>query len=270
MKKIKEIKQPTHDDAKEKIIVALDSFSKIKALTVVKMLKDHVGMFKVGLQLFSSCGPDIIKEIKDLGGKVFLDLKLFDIPTTVRNTAQSITSLGVEMFTVHALGGSKMMSEAYLGANAKAFELCIERPKIIAVTILSSMSQFDIQKELNISISLKKMVAKLTSLAHMSFADGVVTSPHESKELKNIYNDEMLIITPGIRPCWAQTNDQKRFMTPKEAIKNKADYLVIGRPISSPPEDVTEIEAANIIGADIFSAMTDLLKQGEKNAKNKY
>lgn len=214
----------------ERLIVALDVDTKEKALGLVKKLKGEVRIFKIGSELFTSCGPGIVGEVKKMSGEVFLDLKFHDIPNTVAKAAAAATRLGVYMLNVHALGGIDMMKKAAQAVTDEARRLKIEKPKIIAVTILTSMDENNLKK-IGISDSIESLVLRLAKLAKDAGLDGVVASPSEVKLLRKNIGDDFIIVTPGVRPAWAAKNDQKRVATPKEAIDDGASFIVVGRPI---------------------------------------
>lgn len=217
---------------KNKLIVALDVHTSQKAIELVKALEADVGYFKIGLELFGSCGPSIVEDINKEGCKIFLDLKLHDIPTTVARTSACLTRLGVSMFNVHALGGYDMMEKTAKAVEAKAGELKIERPKVLAVTILTSMTEDNLCK-VGISGNLKDEVLRLAVLAQDAGLDGVVASPEEVSSIRQKTGKDFIIVSPGVRPRWADKDDQKRIATPREAIDNGADYIVVGRPITA-------------------------------------
>lgn len=194
------------------LIVALDVPTKVKAVSLVEDLKDYVSIFKIGPVLFTRYGPDIVREIRGCGGDVFLDLKLYDIPNTVASTVKAIDELGVSMFTVHISGGEDMLRAAVDASNRKS--------KILGVTILTSMADVSINE-----------ILKMVSLAKEVGLDGVISSPLEVKDIRNVVDKDFLIVTPGIRTGGAESGDQKRISTPKTAIQNGADYIVVGRPI---------------------------------------
>ncbi len=220
---------------KGRLIVALDVDSEQKAIALVEKLKGEVKLFKIGLELFSSCGPDIVTRIKDLGCEIFLDLKFHDIPNTVAKTAASITKLGVFMFNVHALGGYDMMKKTAEAVSKSARELKVEKPKILAVTILTSLDENGLKK-IGINDSIKKEVLRLAATAKEAGLDGVVASPEEANDIRKEFGKNFLIVTPGVRPSWAVPGDQKRIATPKDAIEAGADYIVVGRPIIEAPD----------------------------------
>ncbi|MCX5667921.1 MAG: orotidine-5'-phosphate decarboxylase [Candidatus Omnitrophica bacterium] len=215
---------------KERLIVALDVNTKERALGLVEKLKAEIKIFKIGSELFTSCGPSIVEEAVNAGAKIFLDLKFHDIPNTVRKAAIAATRLGVFIFNVHALGGSDMMKRAAEAAADEARRLKIAKPKIIAVTVLTSMDENSLKK-IGINDNMEKQVLKLAKLAKDASLDGVVASPSEVRLIRRELGEEFIIVTPGVRPEWAAANDQKRVMTPKEAIDNGADFIVVGRPI---------------------------------------
>ena len=218
--------------ADDRLIVALDvdSFDKMKAL--VDELGDLISYYKVGMELYYSAGSDTIRYLKEHGKKVFLDLKLHDIPNTVGHSVASVTRLGVNLITIHAAGGRAMMQAAARYAKITADELGVERPKILAVTVLTS---FDDQgwQEVGGHLPIQEHVLELGALAKSSGVDGVVASPKEAGSIREMAGkDDFLIVTPGIRPSFAQTDDQKRIATPSQAFKDGSSMLVIGRPIT--------------------------------------
>jgi len=218
-------------DTKDRLIIALDVDTQEKALALVDKLKDEVRFFKIGFELFSSCGPSIVKEIAKKGVRIFLDLKFHDIPNTVSKAAVSATRLGVYMFNVHSLGGYEMMKKTAAAVKAEAEALKIERPRILAVTVLTSMDENELKK-VGISDNMNSEVLRLASLAKSAGLDGVVASPSEARIIRESLGRDFLIVTPGVRPSWAQAGDQKRVATPQEAVENGADYIVAGRPVT--------------------------------------
>jgi orotidine-5'-phosphate decarboxylase len=214
----------------ERLIVALDVDTKEKATALLEKLKKDAKVFKIGSELFTSCGTEIVNEVKKRGCAVFLDLKFHDIPNTVAKSAAAATKLGVLIFNVHALGGFDMMKRAAEAAKKEAERLKIERPKVIAVTILTSMDENSLKK-IGINDNMGTQVLKLARLAKDAGLDGVVASPSEVKLIRESIGEDFLVVTPGVRPSWAAVNDQKRVATPKEAVDNGADYIVVGRPV---------------------------------------
>jgi orotidine-5'-phosphate decarboxylase len=217
--------------AKDRLIIALDLDSDREALSLVDELNGSVGMFKVGHQLFTAYGPDIVRRIIGKGARVFLDLKYHDIPNTVASASVEAVKLGVNIFNVHALGGLDMMKAATRSARETADKQGLEQPLVLAVTILTSMDDLALRRDLKINRSLRREVAHLAELAQRAGMSGVVASPQEIKMLRKAVRGEFVILTPGVRPAWAGRDDQMRVMTPGEATSNGADYIVIGRPV---------------------------------------
>ena len=217
--------------AKDRLVLALDLENDRDALDLVSELKDFVGMFKVGHQLFTAYGPDIVRRIIGMGSRVFLDLKYHDIPNTVAKASAEAVKLGVSVLNVHALGGHDMMKAASESAKEIAATLNLTQPIVLAVTILTSMDEQGLRKELKITRSIRREVSHLARLAQRAGMQGVVASPQEIKALRRSVRGDFVILTPGVRPAWAAKDDQKRVMTPGEAIAAGADYVVVGRPI---------------------------------------
>ncbi len=221
---------------KDRIILALDVETAAEARSIITELKDEVGAFKIGLQLFTSAGPSFVREIADAGVKVFLDLKFHDIPNTVAKAAVESARLGVWMFNMHALGGAEMMRRTVEEVSSVCGRENLARPKIIAVTVLTS-SDAKTLLEIGIETEMDIEVVKLARLAADCGLDGVVASSHEIRPIREAVGDnDFLIVTPGIRPDFATSDDQKRVMTPKEAVAAGSDLLVIGRPIINAPD----------------------------------
>lgn len=214
-----------------RLVLALDIDSDRDALGIVDELKDAVGLFKVGHQLFTAYGPDIVRRIIGRGGRVFLDLKYHDIPNTVARASAEAVRLGASIFNVHALGGLDMMKAAAESAKETADKLGVPAPLVLAVTVLTSMDERSLRKELKIARSLQREVSHLARLARRAGMHGVVASPQEIKMLRRAVRGEFVILTPGVRPVWAGRDDQKRIMTPAEAVAAGANYIVIGRPV---------------------------------------
>lgn len=217
----------------EKVIIALDVADREKALALVKELPE-VRWFKIGLELFTACGPAIIEAIRELGHEIFLDLKLHDIPNTVAGAVRAAVRHGVSMLTLHASGGREMMLKAKEAAIEEAGRLGGLRPKLIGVTILTSLDDEDL-KSLGWGESVSSYVLRLGLLAQESGLDGSVCSAQEVSFLRQKLGPNWLLITPGIRPSWVASNDQKRTLSPAEALKLGASFLVLGRPITAQP-----------------------------------
>ena len=211
-----------------KLIIALDVDTPAKALALVNQLKSVAGMFKIGSQLFTAAGPQIVKDILAQDAKIFLDLKFHDIPHQVAGAARSAAELGVSLFTIHASGGSEMMSRA---VEAVA-EVNNGHTKVLAITVLTSMDATTLT-QVGVNSTPGESAVRLAKLADAAGVDGVVASPQEIEPLRQaVSNPEFLIVTPGIRPATAQSEDQKRIATPAAAIAAGASYLVVGRPIT--------------------------------------
>jgi orotidine-5'-phosphate decarboxylase len=219
----------------EKIIVALDVATKQRALQLVEQLRGEISFFKIGLQLYTAEGPDIVRAVLSAGAKVWLDLKLYDIPNTVARAVESASTLGVQMVTIHLSGGSEMIRAA---TDARANNMTI-----LGVTVLTSATEQTL-REIGIADKVEDQVLRLAKLGVEAGIDGIVASPHEIKQLRAEFGNRIKIAVQGIRPTWAEPGDQKRFMTPREAIEAGADYIGIGRPITAdarPPEAVAKI-----------------------------
>jgi len=214
----------------ERLIVALDVDSEERALNLVDELKAIVKIFKVGSELFTSAGPEIIEKILAQGSSIFLDLKFHDIPNTVAKAARAAARLGVSIFNVHALGGYEMMKTTMEAVNDEAKILRIDRPKVLAVTILTSMDEEKL-KTIGIDEDVETQVLRLANLAKDAGLDGVIASPREIKLIRKNFGKDFVIITPGVRPAWASSDDQRRIAAPREAIRDGADHIVVGRPI---------------------------------------
>lgn len=237
--------------AKDKIILALDVDSGAEALALVDELKSHIGAFKVGLQLFTAEGPGLVRKLVRGGARIFLDLKFHDIPNTVAKAAVEAARLGVWMFNVHACGGSEMMKAASLELGEVCNRESLVRPKMIAVTVLTSSSANTLH-ETGIEAEPEKQVVRLAKLTSECGLDGVVASPREVEAIRSgITKEDFLIVTPGVRPVFATTDDQKRVMTPADAIREGANYIVIGRPVTAAPD---RLIAAEMIIDEISNA----------------
>jgi orotidine-5'-phosphate decarboxylase len=214
-----------------KLIVALDVGTAAEAVNIVESLLPEVDFFKVGLSLFCAEGPEIIKTLKDLGALVFLDLKLHDIPAQVEQAARVIGTYGVDLVTVHSLGGPAMMAAAKAGIDGGAREAGHLPPMVVGVTILTSLDAPDLEN-MGVNGDVEREVGILAGLAKDAGLNGVVASARETAVIRSEYPADFVIVTPGIRPTWAQSpGDQKRILTPAEAVAAGSTFLVIGRPI---------------------------------------
>jgi orotidine-5'-phosphate decarboxylase len=209
--------------AADKIIVALDVPTKERALELVEQFRSEISFFKIGLQLYTAEGPEIVRAVLATGAKVWLDLKLYDIPNTVARAVESAGTLGVQMLTIHLSGGSEMIRAA-TAARQKDMLL-------LGVTVLTSATEQTLH-EIGITGTVENQVIRLAKLGAEGGIDGVVASPREIKLLRREFGDRIKIAVQGIRPSWAEPGDQKRFMTPRDALEAGADYLGIGRPIT--------------------------------------
>jgi len=218
-------------NAENRLIVALDIDDRKKCKEMIKILSPEVEIFKVGIAPFTDFGDDILNTISSAGKKVFLDLKFHDIPTTVRKAAFAAAKKGVFMMNFHCFGGAAMMTEAAVGAKEGARAAEKKTPILLGVTVLTSMDKRDLAL-IGMNTSVKEKVAELAKLAKQAGMDGVVASAEETQMIKEIFGKEFLVVTPGIRPAWAASADQKRVLTPLEAIANGSDYIVVGRPIT--------------------------------------
>jgi len=217
--------------ARERLVLALDVNNFKKAEELVDKLTDYVGVFKIGNQLFTAEGAKVVDMVNKKGCKVFLDLKFHDIPNTVARAAEVTTKLGVSIFNVHTFGGYEMMKAAAEATVKISQELGIRKPIILGVTLLTSINQEILEKEIGIKKRLEEQVVHLAKLARAAGLDGVVASSWEIKEIRKACGEDFVILTPGIRPAGKSSDDQKRVMTPREAIKLGANFIVIGRPI---------------------------------------
>ncbi len=225
-----------------RVIVALDYAEQKLALDFVAKISPDLCKLKVGKELFTRAGPQLVETLVGQGYDVFLDLKFHDIPNTVRNAVFAASQLGVWMVNVHALGGSSMLLAAREGIDMAG----VHRPFLIAVSLLTSMSQSDLQ-QLGIDEEIPLFVKRLAQLAIDSGLDGLVCSAREAKGLRQTLGDAPLLVTPGIRPEGSDSNDQQRVSTPRQAIADGASYLVIGRPITqhaNPGEALAAINAS--------------------------
>ena len=228
-------------EASNPLIFALD-ISPGELSRWLGLLKDWVWGFKVGKELFTEGGPQVVEKIREEGGRVFLDLKYHDIPNTVAGAARAATRLEVEMFDLHALGGQEMMRRAVEACREEAERLGVVPPKVLAVTILTSLRDRDLE-EIGIGGRVRDTVARLALLARKAGVDGVVASPQEIEVIRAECGEGFLIVTPGVRPKGMARHDQSRILTPGEAVKAGADFLVVGRPIREAEDPVWMAQA---------------------------
>ncbi|MEW6447066.1 MAG: orotidine-5'-phosphate decarboxylase [Bacillota bacterium] len=231
--------------ANERLIVALDVDSWDKARALVKCLSGFVGGFKVGMRLYYRAGPEALFYLRNQVPVVFADLKLHDIPSTVAGGVRALVAQGATMLNVHAAGGRAMMRAARDAAAEEAARLGVQRPKVVAVTVLTSIDDKVLREELGVNNAVEEQVVAWAQMARECGLDGVVASPWEAESVRKACGRDFLIITPGVRPAGSAVGDQKRVMTPAEAVRAGADYIVVGRPV--------------IAGADPVKALTEIL-----------
>jgi len=255
-------KRLSNQSARNKLIIALDVETAREARELVHTLRETAGMFKIGSQLFTSAGPDIVREIIRAGGRVFLDLKFHDIPNTVAAACVEAARLGVSMLNVHASGGSEMMRRTVASVTEVSEKESLPPPILLAVTVLTS-SDANTLAETGISVSdIESQVAALAKLSHDCGMNGVVASPREVAFVRaRIPAREFIIVTPGVRSVGDSSNDQRRVMTPAEAVMAGADYLVVGRSILNAREPV---RAAEAIVAEMQQALVATRKDQSK------
>ena len=229
-------------DPRQRLIVALDVPSLAQAEALVDKLIGRVGMFKIGLELFTAVGPAAIQAVTRRGAEVFYDSKLLDIPNTVAGAARRITALGVRMFNVHTLGGRAVMEAAKRAAGEQAAESSGRPPLVLGVTVLTSLDERALAEELGLPPPLEGHVLRLARAAQDAGLDGVVASAREARSLRAACGTEFCLVTPGIRPKWAAGDDQRRVMEPRAALEAGADYLVIGRPITAADDPAAAAE----------------------------
>jgi orotidine-5'-phosphate decarboxylase len=223
--------------AREKLIVALDVGTADEARRLFDALRGAAGMFKVGSQLFTSAGPGFVRELASAGARVFLDLKFHDIPNTVAGASREAVRLGVSLFNVHAAGGGEMMRRAAEATRDEAARLGVAKPALIAVTVLTSMDAAALDETGVVAPSVEAQVRRLARLSDASGLDGVVASPHEIAPVReSVPRAGFLVVTPGVRPAAVPHDDQKRVMTPAEAVRAGADFVVVGRAILNSPD----------------------------------
>ena len=235
---------------KERLIVPLDFPSAEEALAFVDRMGDTITFYKVGLELFSATGPEIVVRLKSAGKSIFLDTKFHDIPNTVAGAAGRAVAMGADIFNVHSLGGKAMMRAAADAASRSADDLKVERPLVLAVTVLTSLDRASLEHEVGLALGdgIGAFVAAKAKQAQEAGLDGAVASPKEAENIRAACGRDFHIVTPGVRPLWAAADDQKRFATPADALKMGADRIVVGRPITKAKDP---LEAAERILAEM-------------------
>jgi len=231
----------TENEARNAIIVALDC-DRTRANEIARVLEGRARWMKVGMTLFFREGPDVVREMRDRGFKVFLDLKVFDIPFQVHGAVKSASLSGADILSIHGLGSSAMIAEARAGAEEAAAETGRDRTRLVAISVLTSMDQ-DSLTEIGIDLPVRDEVARLASLSTGAGADGIVCSPQEAAEMRALLGPDALIVTPGVRPSGAAVGDQRRVATPAAAIKAGASKIVVGRPVTAADDVVAAYES---------------------------
>jgi orotidine-5'-phosphate decarboxylase len=221
---------PAESRGRERLIVGLDVDAVAAAETAIRRLGDAVGFYKIGKQLFVHAGPDVVRMVQAGGAEVFLDLKFHDIPNTVAAAGVEAARLGVRMFNVHASGGLAMMERTVEEVTRVCRAERLRRPKILAVTVLTSLEDADL-KQVGVDAAAGEQVVRLARLAKRAGLDGVVASPREIRAVRRACGRDFLVVTPGVRPAGGALHDQKRVLTPGAAVAAGADYVVVSRPI---------------------------------------
>lgn len=228
------------NDARDRVIVAIDC-DRDRALELADSLEGHAQWLKVGMTLFYAEGPSIVQEFKRRGFKVFLDLKFHDIPHQVRGAARSAALAGADLMSVHGLGSGPMLAACREGAEAAA-EVRGDRPRLVAITVLTSMNQ-DALDSIGVASPVAQEAARLAKLAQANGIDGIVCSPVEAAPMRELLGPDAWIVTPGVRPAGAELGDQSRVATPADAINNGASHIVVGRPITAAADPVAAFDA---------------------------
>lgn len=224
------------------MIIALDLPDAERALAMARTLRGHVNWVKVGMTLFYAEGPSIVRELRALGFKVFVDLKLHDIPHQVEGACKTLTRAGADMFTVHASGGRAMLEAAVSATASAADKFRLPRPRVLAVTVLTSLDDAALA-ELGIDYPAREQVERLATIADEAGCDGVVCSPAEAGAMRALLGPDALVVTPGIRPAGEASQDQARTATPAEALEAGASHLVVGRPVTGAPDPAAAADA---------------------------
>lgn len=247
-----------NNNARDRLVLALDVNTMEEAKSLVKELKDYVGVFKVGLQLYTNVGPDIIKMIQDEGREIFFDGKFHDIPNTVAKASANLVKQGVTFFNVHITGGSKMINNCLKLSRETAKSLGLPKPTVLGVTLLTSFGQKTLTEELLINSNIDDYVSQLARVAKESGLDGIIASATDVPKIKKACGEDFIILCPAIRPTWSVVNDQIRVVTPKDAIKVGVDYLVVGRPITSAKD---RLSAAKLVLDEMEEALEEIAVQ---------
>lgn len=258
--------QGSPQNAKSRLMLALDVDSREKAEEWVHKMKLNVGFFKVGLQLFTLAGAELVRSIRARGGRIFLDVKYHDIPNTVAKACESCCSMGIDFVNVHALGGRAMIKAAALALKENSARMRVHKPVLLAVTILTSHDAKSLREDVGLRGSPDKEVVRLAKMAQAAGAEGVVCSPREIVAVRKACGPNFVIVTPGIRQLGAEKQDQKRTLTAGQAIAKGADYLVVGRPITGAADPV---DAARTMAAEMQTAMDKLARSASRKGGKK-
>ncbi len=240
------------NDIKKRLVLALDVEDIQEAKELVELLSPYIGTFKVGLQLFCGYGLEIVNYIKEKNADFFLDVKLHDIPNTVQKASFNVVKNGASFFNVHATGGIEMMKAAKQGAIEAVEKFNKKKPIILAVTVLTSISDEILKEELSNTKNSSDFVIELAKNAKKAGLDGVVASAKELKLIKKELGDDFIVLTPGIRPKWSSKDDQKRIVTPSDAFKDGSNYIVLGRAVTKAAD---RLDAIKKIYAEIKEEM---------------
>jgi orotidine-5'-phosphate decarboxylase len=248
---------------KQKLMLALDVDSREKAEEWVHKLKAHVGYFKVGLQLFTKEGPELVRSIRARGGRIFLDVKYHDIPNTVAKACESAVSLNIDFVNVHALGGKAMLAAAAKAVAETSARMRLPKPRLLAVTILTSHDARSLRQDVGLKGRPQAEVRRLALMAKAAGCDGVVCSPQEIKLVRQACGPGFLIVTPGVRQAGAEKQDQKRTLTAGEALAAGADFLVVGRPVTGAEDPLA---AVRLLAEDMAQSMGRQQAQAARRA----
>lgn len=245
-------------EAKDRIILALDVDNMPDVIKYVDLLKNYVGFFKVGLPLCISCGFEAVSVIKEHGGKVYFDGKFQDIPNTIAQASINLMAKGIDFFNISATGGSKMLVNTISACNNYAKKHDIEPPVILAVTLLSSFGQKTLTNELGIDMNISKYVLQLSKMAKEAGLAGVIAPDTDAAQIKKELGEDFIVVCPAVRPTWAIVNDQIRIVSPTDAIKSGADYIIVGRPITQAADPTAAVKL-------VIAEIEDALKSKEDN-----
>lgn len=232
-------------EAKDRIILALDVDTLEEARSLVRELKEHVGVFKVGLQLFSAVGPEVFKMIEEEGAKCYFDGKYYDIPNTVAKASANIVRHNVDAININILGSSKMITRTIKTVREVTKKENKKLPLMLGVTLLTSYGQRTLTEELGVSVNIEDYTLKLAQIAKESGLDGVVATAEDAIKIRKEFGEDFIIVCPAVRPTWSIVDDQVRVTTPADAIKAGVDYIIIGRPVCNAEDKKAAIQLIN-------------------------